>query len=389
MTCFEGETVFALACKLEECLRQGPKPADRLARYDWQAHNRAWLEFHAEVADFARAAQTASRSFPVVSPGSAGHVDVCISYHNLGLYLPQALEALEHQTASNFKVYGVNDASTDSLSNDVFNDLAVRYRQQSWQFTTNAENQGLSRTRNIAAAQGQGEYLIFVDADNVPVPEMVERLLTCIQASSDDCLTCYYKAFEGDDPPYRVEIHSGALRLINLRRILYKVLPLGNCAELGLFDNVFGDANFIVRRKVFEALGGFAVRRPQYQHITGEDHEFLARLSLAGYRLDVVPEVLVYYRHRPNSLFRTTSRYWNTMRVLETYQEKLNQVGLGRLLPLLYGLHMRSRELPGSASYTDAQWIAAHVPWNNLRDAVWFKLRKHFERVPFLNRFIR
>ena len=68
--------------------------------------------------------------------------------------------------------------------------------------------------------------------------------------------------------------------------------PLGSCLTLGLFDNFFGDASFIVRRSVFEALGGFS-EEPEYRSDTHEDYEFLLRLVLAGKTLDVVPEVLL------------------------------------------------------------------------------------------------
>jgi GT2 family glycosyltransferase len=166
-------------------------------------------------------------------------------------------------------------------------------------------------------------------------------------------------------------------------------MPLGNCTELGLFVNMFGDANFIVRRSVFEALMGFSVRRPRYQYIGFEDYEFLARLSLAGYRLDVIPEFLLHYRHRSDSLLRTSAGYQTSRRVLDGYREKLSQVGLPHLLPLLYGLYLRAGERPNAVPYSDPAWIATHVPWYNLRDALFAKVKKHLRRLPHVGKYVR
>ena len=74
-------------------------------------------------------------------------------------------------------------------------------------------------------------------------------------------------------------------------------LPLGDAAALGVFRNVFGDASALVRREAFEALGGFT----EDANVGHEDWELWARAVLRGYKLQVVPEALYWYRiaHAP------------------------------------------------------------------------------------------
>ncbi len=367
-----------LADTLARWLAHGPRPDDQRGHYDWQARNAGWLAFHEEVCAHARQARAATPQ-PVVLP-QRPLVDICIPYFNHASYLPQTLAALEHQTTQQFNLYVVNDASTDARANAVFAAMAERYAKRGWHFSTNAENQGLSATRNTAAGQGSADYLLFVDSDNVPAPNMVERFVEAIHRSGDDCLTCYLQAFEGDAPPYT----PGADRAT--ARILYTHLPLGNCPELGFFVNCFGDANFIIRREVFAALGGFDLSQPHYRYITGEDHAFLARLSLAGCKLDVLPEYLLYYRHHRASLSRSTPRYQNIERVQAVYRAHLREAGLEHLSPLAYGQYLRAQEMPGTFSYTDPAWMAARIPWYALRDAFWLKLSKHLRRLPFMRR---
>ena len=167
---------------------------------------------------------------------------------------------------------------------------------QGWRFEGSAVNRGVSAARNAAASKGHAEYLLFLDADNVPVPHMVERFLSAIENSGDDCLTCYFRAFEGTQAPFEwATDEAGKCVIRQVVPTQVRVPASRSCLTLGLFDNFFGDASFIVRRSVFEALGGFS-EESEYRHDTHEDYEFLLRLVLAGKTLDVVPEILFFYR---------------------------------------------------------------------------------------------
>ena len=277
------------AHKLVETLAAGPKSGAERAAYDWQAANQRWLDFHRDVMDYAHPQQAVSALAP-------SRVDICIPHHNHGRYLRQLLAALAHQTVTGFGVIVIDDASTDPDSQDAFAELEAQYASQGWRFYRNAENQGLSQTRNIAVEQSGADYVIFMDADNVPAPQMFERMLAAIGQSQMDCLACYAIAFEGDGPPYALDKPYNETRAIE--RGLYRYLPLGASAELGLFTNSFGDANFIIKRSVFDALGGFTVQKTHYRYIAGEDHALLAQLCLSGYTFDVIPEFLFFYRFR-------------------------------------------------------------------------------------------
>ncbi|MBZ0288482.1 MAG: glycosyltransferase, partial [Anaerolineae bacterium] len=376
----------SFAHKLIEWLARGPRPDVQLAHYDWQRHNQNWLDFHAEVEAYARHVQTQPAvSLPPARSQKA--VDVCIPYYNHGKYLPQLLRALEWQTTQEFHVIVVNDASTDDEAVRVFGQMAQEYQARGWTFVSNDENSGLSVTRNRAASMGQAEYIVFIDADNVPLPHMIERLLTAIRISGDDCLTCYLMAFDGDAPPFDVTFQNHQPVVTHATPPAWQYTPIGSSAELGLFVNTFGDANFIIRRTVFEQLGGFSLEQLHYRYITGEDYALLARLTFAGYRQDVIPEFLFYYRHGPNSLVRRTRFYENTMRVLALYRDQLRRVGLEHLIPIVYGMYQQSN-LVGNQSHTNAYWVSTHVPWRVMGAAAMLKLRKNLKRLPIIGRVL-
>jgi glycosyltransferase involved in cell wall biosynthesis len=356
--------IEAFSEKLIATLEAGPQ--HQQAAYDWRKHNQLWLAFHEHVCSDSQRKSTGSRS------SAALPVDICVPHRNHGRYLPELLAALDQQTNPQFNLFVVDDASTEPDSKTVFETMSAQYRHKAnWHFVSNARNEGLSQTRNIAAALGQAEYILFVDADNIPLPHMVEAYTNAITLSGDDCLTCYLRAFEdGTD------------------RTLYSFLPLGSSPELGIFMNSFGDANFIIKRSVFEALHGFATYCEEDRIIAGEDHAFLAKLTLAGYRLDVVPDVLLHYRYRSDSLFRSTGLYANTMRALRVYRQQLKPANLEHLIPLIYGLHLRSQQMGSAYSLTDSYWLSWHIPWYVLRDALLHKIQRRIFKLPIFRRLL-
>ena len=92
----------------------------------------------------------------------------------------------------------------------------------------------------------------------------------------------------------------------------------------------------IIRRQVFEEIGGFST---DCDPLAGyEDYELLARLSLMGYQLDVVPEFLCYYRLVPGSRTARMDPHSSQLRVLRHYENVLSRVGLKRLAAIASGL---------------------------------------------------
>jgi glycosyltransferase involved in cell wall biosynthesis len=287
--------VDSLCEKLESCFKDGVPPLDK--KYSVAKAQSLWKEFHLSLVKnppFQDLPDTDQKHFPLVS--------VCVPYYNCGDYLPTLLLSLERQTFKNFEVIVVNDGSTKADDCQIFEAMQENYSiKYGWRFISKP-NGGLGNARNFGVCHSQGDYIAFVDADNVAEPEMLDRMVKGALSSNIDCLTSYFRAFDTDHEPFS-QIYS------------YAYMPVGNCTEAGIYENIFGDANFIIKRSVFEFLGGFKESKTH----TWEDWEFLTRLSLLGYSLDVIPEFLFLYRHRSDSLTRTTSRYGNHLFAITPY----------------------------------------------------------------------
>jgi glycosyltransferase involved in cell wall biosynthesis len=227
-------------------------------------------------------------------------VTVCVTFYNLGAYLPEALASLAAQTYSKLEVLVINDGSTDEASIRVFEEQQRLYPQ--FRFMSQA-NAGVGATRNRGIAEAKGAYFIPMDADNIAAAYMVERLVEGIRGRHDlSALTCYFLAFKET-----ADITRG--------NFCYAYRPTGGSYVMGSLENVYGDTTAIYEVEALQAVGGYETDRDT----ATEDWELFVKLVNAGRRVDVLPEYLFYYRHREESRIRTTSRYRNRQRVLRQY----------------------------------------------------------------------
>jgi glycosyltransferase involved in cell wall biosynthesis len=270
--------------------------------YSNEEAERAWREVHDTPAS------EYARDFSLTG---TPRVSVCIAHYNHGAFLPAALESLAGMDYPDFEVVAVDDGSTDPESRAVFDRLAETYPQ--WRFLR-TENQGCGAARNHAAANSDGDWLLFFDADNVAEPSMLTDLVRGALTAGTDGLACHNRAFRDHETP------GPALAPL----FIYN--PVGACLEFVL-HNAMGDANFLVSREAFQELGGFSTSRRNSAYA---DWRFLARLNLAGYEHDVAPTPLYWYRVSSDSMLQQCNIYQNTRHVLDAYYDR--DPVLGRLI---------------------------------------------------------
>jgi glycosyltransferase involved in cell wall biosynthesis/GT2 family glycosyltransferase len=244
-------------------------------------------------------------------------ITICIAHYNYGDYLPELLESLDRQTVDGFAVVVVDDGSTEVRSKEIFDELSSKYSRAGWTFLCKT-NGGIGHTRNFAVSHASTDYIVFMDADNIAEPHMIERFVAAMGVFDGDALTCYLRGFQN---------HPDSAE----RNIVYSYMPPGPCLEVGYKVNVFGDANAIIRRRAFQQVGGFGEER----NSSFEDWELLARLALHGLSVDVLPEHLFLYRHTDEGFSRNTSIYLNHARVLRAYKKAIPS-WKGRLLEMTF-----------------------------------------------------
>ncbi len=230
-------------------------------------------------------------------------VSVCIPHYNYGQFLQEQIDSLKAQTYAQFEVITIDDGSTDPEALRVWDELVRANSDPRFKFIRRAENKGLSITRNEAAERAGGEWLVFCDADNRSHPEMLEHFVRAADQSRADVVVCYAHQFE------TVKGRDQTLEYFT---------PVGGALELGWAYNVFGDANALVRRKVFDQSGGFTSQ----PGLTAEDWELWVRIAWQGGEFAVIPKALFDYRVHGASVMRTSSWTASMARVHEVYLQQ-------------------------------------------------------------------
>ncbi len=281
-------------------------PEQLLQQYAARAALKLADTIESDLEAAAKCIEAGIRSKPSAEPDAL--ISVCIAHFNYGPYLLEQLHSLKAQSYKNFEVIVVDDGSSDPESLRIWEELPQLFSDKRFRFQRRKENKGLSASRNEAVALAKGDWLVFCDADNRCYPQMLENLMRAAATSGADLVTGYARQFKADE-----DGSEGTIEYYT---------PIGDCIELGWLFNVFGDANALIRRSVYEASGGFQ-SVPGY---SAEDWELFTRLIWSGAKLQVVPELLFDYRVHGKSVMRTTSWERSLARIREVYQQQLQSL---------------------------------------------------------------
>lgn len=100
-------------------------------------------------------------------------ISVIVPVYNVEKYLEECVQSILLQTYENIEVILVNDGSTDESKRICEQLLEIDSRIKYYEKT----NSGLSDTRNMGLAHAKGEYVMFVDSDDLISPNAVSDLI--------------------------------------------------------------------------------------------------------------------------------------------------------------------------------------------------------------------
>lgn len=302
MSCFSLEP-GALADRIMESVRHGLAPCH--PAHSWERVREQWSALH--TAPVVSDRRTEASGQPLVS--------VCVTHFNRPAMLRRTLEGIAAQDYPHLEVIVVDDGSTDSEARKEYDTIERAFSDRGWIFLKQT-NRYLGAARNFASNHATGEYLLFMDDDNYAKPDEVSRFVQVAQHTGADILTCAVEYFTDD------------AELMDALRVPKIQIPLGASLGGGMYENVFGDANALIRTSVFRVLGGFT----EVFGVGLEDFEFFAKAVAKGYRLEVIPEALFCYRQNASGMLLSTGRIQNALRAVRPYLENYPELAPGVLL---------------------------------------------------------
>ena len=215
---------------------------------------------------------------------------LAICMYNAEKYIEETLLCIMAQTKQDFYLMIINDCSTDN-SADVVNRFFVDHPRQ-YEMVNLPENRGLAFGRRYVEEHADTKYLLFVDADDCPLPLFVEKLYYKISSDSQlMAVGCYMEYMNLDGKKTKGGIF------------------IGETSKNGFYEKalkeklIFMASTSIYNREVALSVGGhnidgFPEGKPRYQDLC-EDLDLWTRMSdlyVDGKAIIVVPEVLYKYR---------------------------------------------------------------------------------------------
>ncbi|WP_263377747.1 glycosyltransferase [Granulicella paludicola] len=238
-------------------------------------------------------------------------VSVIIPYYSQGSYIAETIQSVRRQTYPNIELIVIDDGSAEVH--------AEALRKLEGLVVHRIPNSGPPAARNFGFHQSSGEYLVFLDADDVLTDESIQKNLHMLLANPKAALA--FGAVE--------VIDSHGQTLIKNR----VCLPRRNYFLMLLETNpIWSPGAAMVRRTAFKQAEGFRDMR-QFQ---ADDYEFYLHLARIGDFCQHDECVLRYRRHSSNMSNDRERLLWATLEGLDRLAAE-HQLGLLERLQLWHG----------------------------------------------------
>jgi glycosyltransferase involved in cell wall biosynthesis len=201
-------------------------------------------------------------------------VSVTIPCYNSERFIAETIQSVLDQTFSDFEVVVLDDGSQDRTGEIVrgFADPRIRYFRQG--------NQGLAKSRNRLIELARGEYIGFLDHDDLWLPRKLQKQMALCRAKPEAALVysdCYV-----------VDSAGGIVGRWSKRERLYR----GWVFEKLLHVNFIPIVTVIMSKTVLQQVGGFL------PYTISEEYDVFLKCA-ARYPFEYVPEPLACYRVHP------------------------------------------------------------------------------------------
>jgi glycosyltransferase involved in cell wall biosynthesis len=228
-------------------------------------------------------------------------VSVVVIFKDADDFLEEALESVRAQTFPRWELLLVDDGSRDRST-----EIARRYNEQAPGQIRYLEhdghtNRGMSASRNLGIAHARGEFLSFLDADDVLVPTALEEQVTVLRSHPSAGMVYgpleYWYSWSGapEDETRDFVSPTGVPP--------ETLLEPPTLLSLFLQNNGFAPSGMLTRRALVERVGGFEEAfRDLY-----EDQVFAAKICLATH-VYVAGRCWYRYRQHPKACCLTAER---------------------------------------------------------------------------------
>jgi glycosyltransferase involved in cell wall biosynthesis len=204
-------------------------------------------------------------------------ISVIIPAYNAERTLLETVDSVQNQTLANIEIIIINDGSTDRTEKTIENLHDSRIKAFSY------ENGGVSVARNRGITHTMGEFIAFIDADDLWTPDKLERQLAALEAHPEAAVAYSWTQTIDERGHWLHRYHS-----VFVEGDVYTEILVNNFVSNG--------SNILVRKEAILSVGEFDSTLKSC-----EDWDFYIRLA-AKYHFVVVPDWQILYRQSSTSL---------------------------------------------------------------------------------------
>jgi glycosyltransferase involved in cell wall biosynthesis len=212
------------------------------------------------------------------------YFSVLIPTYNRAEHVRQAVESLLAQTWGDYEVLVIDDGSTDDTQKTLaqFGSRIQVLRQA---------NQGPEVARNTAAALARGDYLVFLDSDDLLYPQALETYAAIIESCDSPPLIIGSMSDFVDGHPPKPQPENGAeIQVAKFADFLSKDVPIA-----------LSNSRIVFQKSLLQEIGGLRHTSPSTFHL--DDFNLILKVGTAGPCVVLLePDSVAYRTHETNSI---------------------------------------------------------------------------------------
>lgn len=238
-------------------------------------------------------------------------ISIIVPIYNVSPYLQLCLESIEKQTYSHFEVLLINDGSRDNSK-----DICLEYAERDYRFKyIEQQNAGLSAARNTGILNAKGEFLTFIDGDDLIESNYLEELYYTSLKNDSEIVVGSFKEFNEEDNNYYIHVFDYREEHYKHRELIENIAQI---ERRGIeFETSWG---ILFHRRLFEN-----VLFPVGKNI--EDTRTNYKLYMESCKTSYIHKDIYIYRIRKGSLINTVTENLLTD-VLEALLERIAVLSL-------------------------------------------------------------
>lgn len=210
----------------------------------------------------------------------------------------KTFESILNQNYIDYEWIITDDFSSDSTSKIL---EKISEKDSRIKIFKNIQNSGAAVSRNNSIKHATGDFIAFIDSDDLWLPEKLEKQVAFMEENNIDFSFTAYEIIDADGNPTGQKVDTHLTSPVTYEDMLRKKATLG-CSTV------------MLRRSAFEDISMPLIR-------SGQDYALWLKLLKTGVKAYPMNEVLTQYRILPNSIsrnkFKKAKRQWQIYREIE------------------------------------------------------------------------